>query len=912
MPLQPGMRLGAYEVVGAIGIGGMGEVYRAHDTRLHRDVAIKVLPELFASDPDRLSRFEREAHLLASLNHPHIAHVYGLEKQDGPEGPDRQYPFIVMEFVEGPTLADRLAHGRIPLDEALPIARQIADALESAHEQGIIHRDLKPANIKVKDDGTVKVLDFGLAKALDAGTGVSGKSPGAARLSMSPTMISPAQMTHVGIILGTAAYMAPEQAKGRRVDKRADIWAFGCVLFEMLTGKPTFGGETVTETLAAVMRDSPTFAELPADTPRRVRRLLERCLERDPRQRWRDIGDVRIELDARDPEQTFQAAATTGGSRLVPIAAATALLAASIASAIAWRLKPTPLAPLRKFDLALSAPIAELSADGSRIAYAAGEHLFVRDLAAAEARDLGPLSQETNRIGWSPDGTIIFTTSRDGKVRTIPARGGAPLVVCDIPESRQTIGAVWIGDDLVFAVWRGGLYRVSARGGTPRVWLAIDEKKEIDFHALGGLPDGRVVFATHQIDNDSTIEIFDGTKREMLLPSVASAADGTVESGMRSGTDMLGTVGGFWYSPTGHLLFTRSDSNAGLWAVPFGHRPIDIRQSFLVAPGATSASVANDGTLMVHTGSDAAVPFELVALDRHGQGARVLVAAAAEIASPAVSPDGRRVAIVMNAGGQRQVWVQDTASATGTRLTFEDEAYAHPAWFPTGNRLIYSGHAMLISGTQVFAVAGDGSGTPQRLVLAHRAEVSPDSHHIVYSVDERGANHLRYGQLDADVGAGQRVFKGDAEPDVRDFALSPDGGLLAYVDYRSGRGDLLLTRYPTAEGRWQVFANGGRPLWGSDDSLRWARLSHELFFIVANGAPEGGRMMAVTVRADAGAVTVGQPAALFDVDADALVGGFDVSPDGKTFYLRRRAASQPKKTGPRFTLIQNWMAEFVH
>src|SRR6266536_1173108 len=293
MTLQPGTRFGAYESQAPLGAGGMGEGYRARDTRLQRDVAIKVLPELFASDPERLARFEREAHLLAALNHPHIAQVYGLERQDrrdGQEGPKgRGAPFIVMEFVDGPTLADRLVHGRIPLDEALPIARQIADALEAAHEQGIIHRDLKPANIKIRDDGTVKVLDFGLAKAME-GAGQAGVF----EASMSPTMISPAQMTHVGIILGTAAYMSPEQAKGRVVDKRADVWAFGCVLFEMLTGKPTFTGESVTETLASVMRDAPSFDALPPGTPPHVGRLLRRCLERDPRQRLRDMGEARI------------------------------------------------------------------------------------------------------------------------------------------------------------------------------------------------------------------------------------------------------------------------------------------------------------------------------------------------------------------------------------------------------------------------------------------------------------------------------------------------------------------------------------------------------------------------------------------------------------------------------------------
>jgi len=898
------MRLGAYEVVGAIGIGGMGEVYRAHDTRLHRDVAIKVLPELFAADPDRLSRFEREAHLLASLNHPHIAHVYGLERQDGPEGPDRQYPFIVMEFVEGPTLAERLAHGRIPLDEALPIARQIADALESAHEQGIIHRDLKPANIKVKDDGTVKVLDFGLAKALDAGPGVSGKSPGAAALSMSPTMISPAQMTHVGIILGTAAYMAPEQAKGRAVDKRADIWAFGCVLFEMLTGKPTFAGESVTETLASVMRDAPPLDALPRETPRHVKRILTRCLERDPKQRLRDIGEVRIALDASNArDAAVQAPSPTSVWRTLLVgAAAAAIVAAVIAGAIAWRLKPAPPAPLRKFELALNGGNATLSPDGSRIAYTVSDRLFVRDLTATEPRDLGALPQQIDYVGWSPDGTTILTAARDGKIRTIPAAGGAQLIVCEIPESHQTIGIAWIGTDLVFAAWRGSLYRVDARGGTPKVWLAIEAQKDVDFHGLASLPDGRVVFSAHEQNGEFTIESFDGVKRSALLPSVGPPS-----------SDVFGTVGQFWYSATGHLLFTRFDANAGLWAVPYRGGSVDPKQSFLVAPNVTSASVANDGTLLIRVGSEAGVSYELVTASRSGQRGRTVVAAAAAVGGPAVSPDGRHVAVIVNTGGQRQLWVQETAGTSGARLTGDDDEYGHPAWFPSGDRVLYTGHAPVYSAQQIYAIARDGSGAPQKLGIGHRAEPTPDGKEIVYMVDERGTYHLRHGRVDVGASELERVFKADPEPSVKSFSLSPDGRLLAYVDYnKTGRADLMVTRYPTAEGRWQVYGNGGRGMWGSDDSLRWARGTHELFFTISGNEPDGARLMVADVRADQAGVTVGQPTALFDIDGDALGAGFDVSPDGKTFYFRRRAPTSSKGPARRFMLIQNWTAEFVH
>jgi Tol biopolymer transport system component len=890
MPLQAGARLGSYEVVAPIGAGGMGEVYRARDTKLHRDVAIKVLPELFAADPERLARFEREAHLLAALNHPHIAHIYGLEAEQGQDRQDaRSAPFIVMEFVEGPTLAERLVHGRIPLDEALPIARQIADALETAHEQGIIHRDLKPANIKVKDDGTVKVLDFGLAKALDAGAGRSGSPGGAGGFSMSPTMISPAQMTHVGIILGTAAYMSPEQAKGREVDKRADIWAFGCVLFEMLTGKPTFAGESVTETLASVMRDAPPLGALPPETPRHIRHLLARCLERDPKQRLRDMGEARIALDPRDVEAVTPRVRVD--RRTLPVATLVGALAVAIAFAVAWRMKPSAAVPLRKLDLAITTRVADLSPDGSRIAYAAGDHLLVRELAAVEPHDLGAMPQEFSGVGWSPDSKTIFMVSRDGKIRTIPASGGQPLVVCEIPESHQAVGLAWVGDEMVIAVWRGSLYRVDARGGTPKLWLAIDPNKEIDFHALAALPGGRVVFAAHRLNNVYDIQTFDGAKRTTLLPPTS--------------------ISGFWYSSTGHLLFTRFETNSGLWALPYGSGPLDLKNAFLVVPNAIDASVANDGTLIAFMGSGSAGSFELVALNRTGQVERPIGAPASVIRHPAVSPDGRRVVVLRGSEDDEQVWVHDLDGGASSRLTFDAQHRTSPAWFPASDRVLFSDRADMISAAQVTAMSADGSGKPRVLKTAYRAAVSPNSRDLLYVLDERGPMHLRYAAFDANgtVGDGRRVFSDDPEPDVRDFAISPDGQMLAFIETKSGRNDLFLTRYPTGEGRWQVVASG-RPRWRSTGSLRWARGTNELFFTVTADAPERARLMSATVNS-AGAVRIEPAKALFEVDGADLDGGFDVTPDGKSILLRRHAAGPQKSAGPRFILVQNWPAEFA-
>ncbi len=742
---------------------------------------------------------------------------------------------------------------------------------------------------------TVKMLDFGLAKAIEEAGG-AGRAGGAGGFE-SPTMTSPAQMTGAGVVLGTAAYMAPEQAKGKAVDKRADIWAFGCVLFEMLTGRAVFAAETVTETLAAVMRDAPPLDALPGGTPPRIRRLLARCLQRDPRQRLRDIGDARIELDAEEPAAPAGVVTPARRPRTLAVAAAVGLLAAVAAGAAAWRLKPAAVAPLRKLDLALNTNLARLSPDGSRIAYVSGDRLFVRDLAASDPRDLGTMGVEIDIVGWSPDSATVFATAADGKIRTVPASGGRPLVICEIPESHDALGIMWIGDELVVAVWRGGLYRVDARGGTPQLWLAIDPQKEVDFHGLAALPDGRVVFATHRQNNEYTIETFDGAKRETLLPPMA--------------------VTGFWYAPTGHLLFVRSGVNPGLWSLPFGRGPLDIKQAFLVASNAASVSVANDGTLLVRTGSETeGESFELVAVNRDGSGARPMGAAAPAMASPALSPDGRRVAMTRSAAGQQHVWIQDTEGPTGARLTFDDQDYAHPAWFPSGDRVIYSEYARgLTAGSHLVAAAADGSGKRQPLVAAHRAVVSPDGRDLLYVVDARGVYRLRHVPLEAGGVPGrpdgQRVFTTDPEPDVRDFSLSPDGSLLAYVEIRAGRADLLLTRYPTAEGTWQVMADGGRALMRNDEALKWARGTGELFFAGSGKDPEGGRLMAAAVRADGSRVTIGQPTGLFELDADALAGGFDVTPDGKTFLMRRRSTPPQKSAAPRFVLIQNWFAEFA-
>jgi serine/threonine protein kinase len=467
MALASGARLGPYEILSAIGAGGMGEVYQAHDTKLGRDVAIKVLPEAFATDPERLARFKREARVLASLNHPHIAAIYGFEESD-------DVVALVLELVDGPTLADRIAQGAIALDEALPIARQIAEALEAAHEQGIIHRDLKPANIKLRSDGTVKVLDFGLAKLTEP---VAASGTAAALLSQSPTITTPAMMTGVGMILGTAAYMSPEQAKGRPADKRSDVWAFGCVFYEMLTGKRAFEGDDVSDTLAAVLKGEPDWDTLPSSTPASIRKLIKRCLMKDRKQRLQAVGEARIALE--NPEQGEPAivpGTAPSASRLSwfwPSASAVFFVVAAVLAVVHFRETPMPAQTVRaSITLPESSSVHSfaVSSDGRSLVIAATvngkRQLWLRALDALQAQAM-PFTEDASYPFWSPDSRSIGFFAQ-GKLKRIAASGGPAQVVCEVPDGR---GGSWNREDvIVFASSAGSpgtIQRIPASGGVP-------------------------------------------------------------------------------------------------------------------------------------------------------------------------------------------------------------------------------------------------------------------------------------------------------------------------------------------------------------------------------------------------------------------------------------------------------------
>ena len=673
----------------------MGQVYRARDTKLNRDVALKILPDA-SGDAERMARFEREARTLAALNHPTSPRSTGSRnrgrgaRHGAGRGPDA-----------------RRAHRTRPdaVDEALAIAQQIAEALEAAHEAGIVHRDLKPANVKVRDDGVVKVLDFGLARASD---------PAAANPAVSPsmaTMLSPA-MTQEGVILGTAGYMSPEQARGRSADKRSDIWAFGAVVWEMLTGRQLFGGETVTEVIAAVIKDAPDFNALPANTPPGLRRLLERCLERDPRLRLRDIGEARIALTRADePREVVPPPAARSAGRMLLLALG-ALGIAAAAGVAGWIMKPgAPAAPVRRFDLPKAiadAPNFAFAPDGERIAYIKEGRLYLHALASGVAADLGAVPPAAENLFWSPDSQTIGFAA-ESAIRTIPAAGGTPFVVCRIPASGQMLTGLWLPDDtIVFSVWRESVYRVRASGGTPELHVPLDPAKEVDAHFLTMAPGNRLVLGVHVRGEDDAqrLDIVENGRRTPLS----------------SDTDM-------WvprFVLPNNLLFIRRLTNPGVWTAPFENGALDLTRAAMVQPGATGFDAARDGTLLMRF--TAKERRNLVWVTRSGQTTPVpgpaleMTATAFELA-----PEGGRV--LMSTVGpdfRADIVVRDLATGTDTLVPPPRQAGAMTlgatvSWAP-GGRLFFGVGG--IETSEIYDWPADGSTGGRKLVAGTSARMA--------------------------------------------------------------------------------------------------------------------------------------------------------------------------------------------
>jgi len=911
-----GKTFGPYKVVAKLGEGGMGEVYRARDTKLDRDVALKILPATFAADPDRLMRFEREAKILAALNHPNIAQIYGIGEA-GVEGQtaasSRPPQFLVMELVEGEDLSGRISRGPVPNDEALAIAQQIADALEAAHEQGIVHRDLKPANIKVRAEGAVKVLDFGLAKALDSMAGSA--SPFAGReLSDSPTITNPVPMTRAGVILGTAAYMAPEQARGKSVDKRTDIWAFGCVLYEMLTGRRAFDGETVTDVLAAVVNKNPDWSALPAATPPSVRRLLERCLTKDPKQRLRDIGDARFELDRTGVERPGDNAPAAASPHRPWVALALVTATAAMASVATWMLslRATPATGRGLRVVTLTQPgdlefrdsflgmgvntlNPTVSPDGSKVLLQIGGHLWIRHLDQLNLRPLDGTAGAIDAI-WSPDSsTVAFLTATE--LRRVSVRGGPSTLVAQVPG--VPIGATWGDDDrIVLSIVGRGLLAVSSQGGALEPLLPPDSSRgDFDFHAptfLTGSKD--IMFVVHADDfSMNGVDLIHGSTRRSLWrgPPGSSVSRALI-------------------TPDGGTLVVWTERvNAGIWSVPIDLRTGTAGDATLLVPDGLAPSVARDGTL-VYTGGLKIEPDSLVRVDRKGRLLRSIGRPLWDMRCPVLSPDGTQVVTWARNDGPADLWVHDVARGTTSRITSDPASEGQPIWTPAGDAVIYGQMmnvpAALVAGraspdeqeAMLFRKSADGSGTPQRLVRSSirvppgrfdiaNATISSDGRMLVYetrgSAGEGSDLWLSRSDVEASIPI-VATFADESEP-----AIHPDGALLAYVSNESRRPEVYLQPLPQGR-RVQVSVDGG-------ELPAWSRDGKELFFL------QQYSIMSVRVeRRDN--ITVGLPVKLFSSsDVGSPLKSFRMRlwcPTDDGFLVVRRGASGK----PVVVAMENW------
>jgi len=893
-PVAPiGQTLAHYRITAALGAGGMGEVYRATDTKLGREVALKVLPAAVAADPERLARFEREAKMLAALNHPHIAHIHGLEESG-------DHRALVMELVEGQTLAGRIARGAVPLSEALAIARQLAEALEYAHERGIIHRDLKPANIKVTPEGAVKVLDFGLAKALDpsgSGSGPDGRPDAAA----SPTITSHA-MTRAGVILGSAAYMAPEQARGKVIDKRVDVWSFGCVLFEMLTARRPFAGEDVTDTIVAVVTREPDWSALPATTPARVRELLQRCLAKDPKQRLHDIADARLDLEqAMGAGGTQPSTAETSAERvvvplrsrawrIVPWAlAATATLVAAAALAKFRLDAPAPSGVAAHLSVELpdglqltpSAPA--LSPDGRRLAFSAlgpsGIAIYVRDLDSFGVRQVDG-SEGGMGPFFSPDGEWLgFYTGT--LVKKAPAGGGQASALARPPF--WVGGATWAADGrIVIAGLNGGLWALPTEPGVaqePVELTRIDQSRgERGHQGPLALPDGRLLFTVVR-QGESLIGVYEPAQQRVVP---------------------LGTSGSpVAYLSTGHLVFRQAGR---LVAAPFDLSSTQLAGPVTpILPEAAPDYVAfSSAGLVAHLHYPQGTRKTLVLVDRAG-GHRPLVGEGADYRWPRLSPDGRRLAVGTRVVGEARLsvsglWVFDLQSGSHIRLQ-DDGVNTEPVWTSDGQRLIYSS-SRGSGGVDLYWQPGDGSGASKLLSGLPFEQwptgVSPDGRLLAFYGQPEGRGYGIWTVTLEEAHTATQILSSPGF--IRGARFSPDGKWLAYSSDETGRSEVYVRAFPSLEAKWPISSEGGiSPTWSPD--------GRELFY------RSGARMMVADVTTGP-TFSARPPRVLFEGPFDVDVSGdidYDVAPDGQHFVMTlvERAAQ------PRLRVLTHWAPDAV-
>jgi Tol biopolymer transport system component/predicted Ser/Thr protein kinase len=908
MSLTPGTRLGPYVVMHKVGAGGMGEVYRATDTKLNRDAALKILPEIFTADPDRRSRFTREAQVLASLNHPNIAGIYGFDDASGTAA-------LAMEFVDGEDLSAIIARGAIPLRDVLSIARQVADALEAAHEQGIVHRDLKPQNIKVKADGAVKVLDFGLAKAFDPLASSSGEAMN------SPTMT--VRATQIGMIIGTAAYMSPEQARGKAVDRRADIWAFGVVVYEMLTGRRAFEGEEISDVLAAVLRQDIDWSVLPAATPPPLRRLLERCLDRDSRQRLRDIGEARVEIakiesGAPDVSGIRGAAAltiaeTTPWKRSLPVVFGLALAAAAAVAGWTLRPAPPPLTAVTRFSFTLSEgqqftntgrQVLSIAPDGSQFVYVANNRLYLKPMAEMSSLLIQgtEIAQGVMNPVFSPDGrSIAFYSSADRTLKRIAVSGGAAVTIGAID---PPYGISWeMDNEILIGQGAKGIVRVSANGGKPETIIAVDDAEQA--HGPRMLPGGDSVLFTLALTSNAAAGTV-GPERWNKAHIVAQS--------LRSGKRRVLIEGGSdaRYVASGHLVYALSGT---ILAVPFDADaltvtggPVPVIEDVVNANSATGTSqfsISQNGSLVFVPGGSEFSLQQLTWFDRAGKAVGT-TGSPGGFAGINVSSDGKRFAVHRHEGGGGDIWVYETPTGAPMRLTFDpSQDNGMPVWSPDGRRIVFQ--SLRNGKWGLYEKNSDGTGAEDLLLESELVKTpmawSPDGQSIAYGVlDPKNLSDLWVLRLDGDRKPSALLVSRFGE----NFSqVSPNGKWLAYISTESGTPHVYVKSFPRGDGKWQVSTAdyGSFPRWRGDGK--------ELFYLTG---VDRGKMMSVEVNGSGSSFVAATPAELF---APGLYGAvtpghrgnffpYAVSPDGQRFLMPQPMSASKPSASPSINVILNW------
>jgi serine/threonine-protein kinase len=885
----------------------MGEVYRARDTKLGREVAIKVLPEHLAADPERITRLEREAKVLASLNHPYIAALYGMDQSGGQH-------FLVMELVEGETLAERIRRGPLAVDDALKLAIGIADALEAAHEKAIVHRDLKPSNVKITRDGTVKVLDFGLAKP---GTETGGPGATGANLTHSPTLSVMA--TQAGIILGTAAYMSPEQAQGLQVDHRSDVFSFGCVMYEMLTGRQSFQGETAAALLASVLVKEPDFTALPSNLNPRLLDLLRRCLDKNPKRRWQAVGDLRVELEAVAAAPQEQPSVSAAPSRswwrlALPVAAA-ALLAGAAGVGVGWSLQPIPPpAPITRFPLPTSdlqstilvVPVIAISPDGTQVAYSSGPKLYTRPMASLDAKvvaDADTSGMFTINPVFSPDSqSIVYwstgATGEGSALKKIAATGGLAVTLTPIG---ALFGMSWGPDGIVFGQGSGGVMRVSANGGKPEQLITLKAGEYA--HAPQVLPGGENVMFT--LSAGTTPEQWEQAK--IVVQSLKTGERKIV---VEAGSDAR-------YLPTGHLVYA---SGAVLYGVGFDVKRLEVvggavplvegvsRSTSLAVLGpATQYSVADTGSLIYVRGrATSGAQLILTMFDRTGN-VEPLKLPPGAYATPRISPDGKSLAYATDDGKEADIWIYPlSGTSSARRLTFGGKNRL-PVWSTNSERVAYQSDRE--KDLAVFWQRADGAGTAERLTkpepgTSHEPEAwSPKNDVLLYTV--RKESNVALWTLS--IGDKKAAPFGDVRSTLPTGAVfSPDGQWIAYSIREPGQSNAVYVQpFPPTGAKYQISKgdDGHHPIWSPDGK--------ELFYV------PGANLFSVVSVTTSPSFTLGNPVPLlrrFVEGGPASATAIDIMPDGKRF-VGISVAGQLPATGTnspvQIEVVLNWFEELT-